>query len=145
MNLHLHFIQVNSEFSQGFADDLHEGQESEDNIKHLWEDELKVSEPIKEFKIKNNTSYALAGFFPDNTEFNFEINDVTVIDCETEKGTKMQFAVSKKLLKKTDKVVDDKKNETHLYFYLRDTHEIENPMNGVYIIKTDFPKALRKK
>jgi hypothetical protein len=145
MNLHLHFIQVNSEFSQSFADDLHEGQESEDNIKHLWEDELKVSEPIKEFKIKNNTSYTLAGFFPDNTEFNFEINDVTVIDCETEKGTKMQFAVSKKLLKKTDKVVDDKKNETHLYFYLRDTHEIENPMNGVYIIKTDFPKALRKK
>ncbi len=145
MNLHLHFIQVNSEFSQGFADDLHEGQESEDNIKRLWEDELKVSEPITEFKIKNNTSYTLAGFFPDNTEFNFEINDVTVIDCETEKGTKMQFAVSKKLLKKTDKVVDDKKNETHLYFYLRDTHEIENPMNGVYIIKTDFPKELRKK
>ena len=145
MNLHLHFIQVNSEFSQGFADDLHEGQESEDNIKRLWEDELKVSEPITEFKIKNNTSYTLAGFFPDNTEFNFEINDVTVIDCETEKGTKMQFAISKKLLKKTDKVVDDKKNETHLYFYLRDTHEIENPMNGVYIIKTDFPKELRKK
>jgi len=145
MNLHLHFIQVNSEFSQGFADDLHEGQESEDNIKHLWEDELKVSEHIKEFKIKNNTSYTLAGFFPDDTEFNFEINDVTVIDCETEKGTKMQFAVSKKLLKKTDKVIDDKKKETHLYFYLRDTHEIENPMNGVYIIKTDFPKALRKK
>ena len=57
----------------------------------------------------------------------------------------MQFAVSKKLLKKTDKVVDDKKNETHLYFYLRDTHEIETPMNGVYIIKTDFPKELRKK
>jgi hypothetical protein len=98
MNLHLHFIQVNSEFSQGFADDLHEGQESEDNIKHLWEDELKVSEPIKEFKIKNNTSYTLAGYFPDNTEFNFEINDVTVIDCETDKGTKMQFAISKKLL-----------------------------------------------
>jgi hypothetical protein len=145
MNLHLHFIQVNSEFSQGFADDLHEGQESEDNIKHLWEDELKVSEPIKEFKIKNNTSYTLAGYFPDNTEFNFEINDVTVIDCETDKGTKMQFAISKKLLKKTDKIVDDKKNETHLYFYLRDTHEIENPMNGVYIVKTDFPKELRKK
>ena len=92
MNLHLHFIQINSEFSQGFADDLHEGQESEDNIKNLWEDELKVSEPITEFKIKNNTRYTLAGYFPDNTEFNFEINDVTVIDCETEKGTKMQFA-----------------------------------------------------
>ncbi|MBL7883051.1 MAG: hypothetical protein JNL69_03210, partial [Bacteroidia bacterium] len=105
MNLHLHFIQVNSEFSQGFADDLHDGQESEDNIKHLWEDELKVSEPVKEFKIKNNTQYTLAGYFSDNTSFSFEINDMTVIECITDKGSKMQFAVSKKLLKKTDKQV----------------------------------------
>ena len=32
MNLHLHFILINSEFNQGIADDLYEGQESEDNI-----------------------------------------------------------------------------------------------------------------
>src|SRR4051812_3663880 len=107
MNLHLHFILVNSEFNQGFADDLHEGQESEDNIKYLWEDEFKVSEPVKEFKIKNNTTYTLAGYFPDDTEFNFEIQDMTVCECITDAGTKMQFAVSKKLVKKTEKVTDE--------------------------------------
>ena len=63
MNLHLHFILINSEFNQGIADDLNEGEEFEDNIKHLWEDELQVSESVKEFKIRNNAIYMLAGFF----------------------------------------------------------------------------------
>jgi hypothetical protein len=141
MDLHLHFILVNSEFNQGLADDLYAGEESEDNIKYLWEDELKVSEPIKEFKIKNNTTYTLAGYYPNNEEFSFEIWDMTVVNCITESGATMQFAVSKKLLKKTDKKVEGE--QTHMYFYLRDTPPLENPMNGVYIAKPDFPKALK--
>ncbi|OFY82665.1 MAG: hypothetical protein A3F72_02290 [Bacteroidetes bacterium RIFCSPLOWO2_12_FULL_35_15] len=144
MNLYLHFILVNSEFNQGLADDLNEGQESEDNIKHLWEDELLVSEPVKEFKIKNNAIYTLAGYFPDDKPFSFEIWDTTIVDCLTESGNQMQFAVSKKLLKKTEKIVDEKTNDTHLYFYLRDAIPMENPMNGVYIVKSDFPKELKK-
>lgn len=144
MNLHLHFILINSEFSQGFADDLYEGQESEDNIKHLWEDELKVSEPVTEFKIRNNAIYKLAGFFAEDKPFSFEIWDMTIVDVTTTSGTIMQFAVSKKLLKKTEKVVDDKTDETHLYFYLRDAIPMENPMNGVYIDKQSFPKELKK-
>ena len=143
MNLLLHFILVNSEYNQGIADDLYEGQESEDNIKYLWEDEFKVSEPIKEFKIKNNATYMLAGYAGENS-FSYEIPDMTICDCITESGNKMQFAVSKKLLKKTEKIVDDTKDETHLYFYLKDALPMENPMNGVYILKQDFPKALKK-
>ena len=143
MNLHLHFILVNAEFNQGIADDLNEGQESEDNIKYLWEDEFKVSEPIKDFKIKNNAIYNLAGLFPDDKEFSFDICDMTIVDCITENGQNMQFAVSKKLLKKTEKVVDEKNDETHLYFYLRDALPMDNPMNGVYIIRQDFPKELK--
>ena len=145
MNLYLHFILVNSEFNQGLANDLYEGQESEDNIKHLWEDELLVSEPVKEFKIKNNAIYTLAGYFPDDKPFSFEIWDTTIVDCLTESGKQMQFAVSKKLLKKTEKIEDEKTNDTHLYFYLRDALPLENPMNGIYILRSDFPKELKKK
>ena len=81
---------------------------------------------------------------PDGKEFSHEIWDMTVVNCETEKGEKMQFAVSKKLIKKTELKNNDDKTEAHVYFYLRDTHPIENPMNGVYIIRADFPKELRK-
>jgi hypothetical protein len=144
MNLHLHFILVNSEFNQGLAEDLYEGEETEDNIKHLWEDELQVSEPISEFKIRNNAAFELKGFFADDKPFNFEIPDMTIIDSTSESGTNTQFAVSKKLLKKTEKIVDDKNDETHLYFYLRDSIPMENPMTGVYIDKQSFPKELKK-
>jgi hypothetical protein len=145
MNLHLHFILVNSEFNQGLADDLYEGKETEDNIKHLWEDEMEVSEPVADFKIKNNAIYKLAGFFADDTPFSFDIWDTTIVECATEKGHQMQFAISKKLLKKTEKVVDEKTKDTHLYFYLKDSLPLENPMDGVYILKTDFPKELKTK
>lgn len=145
MNLHLHFILVNSDFNQGLADDFSEGQETEDNIKHLWEDELKVSEPVKDFKIRNNATYTLAGYYPNGEEFSFDIWDMTIVDCITTDGKQMQFAVSKKLLKKTEKIVDAKNEETHLYFYLRDALPLENPMNGIYILRTDFPKELKNK
>jgi len=144
MNLHIHFILVNSDFNQGLADDLYKGEETEDNIKHLWEDELKVSEPIKDFKVRNNTTYLLEGYFPDDKKFSYEIPEVTVCDCITEKGEKMHFAVSKKLIKKTQKIIDEAKDETHMYFYLRDTFPMQNPMDGVYILKKDFPKELQR-
>ena len=102
MHLHLHFILVNSEFNQGLADDLYGGQETEDNIKHLWEDEFQVSEPVKEFKIRNRATYTLAGFFADEKKFSYDIEDTTIVDCTTVNNNKMQFAVSKKLLKKTE-------------------------------------------
>jgi hypothetical protein len=144
MELYLHFIQVNSEFSQGFADDLHSGEESEDNIKHLWEDELKVSGSVKDFKIKNNSIYNLAGYFPDDEEFDFEIPDMTVCECFMDNGERNVFAVSKKLLKKTEKIIKGNGEEVHMYFYLKDTFPIENPMDGVYILRSDFPKELRR-
>lgn len=144
MQLHIHFIQLNSKFDQKLADDLFEGEETEDNIKHLWEDDLTVSEPVQDFKIVNNTTYTLAGYFPDEKPFSFEIPDMTLVNVTAESGNKMQFAVSKKLLRKTDKRTDEKKEETHLYFYLSDVHPMINPMNGVYILKQDFPQALKK-
>lgn len=143
MNLYLHFILVNSDFDQQLADEFNQGQESEENVKFLWEDELKVPELIKEYKIKNNTTYTLAGYLPNDKPFSFEIQEMTTCDCLSNEGKTIQFAVSTKLLKKTDKIVDDKKDETHLYFYLKDAQEVENPMDGIYIAEKDFPKELQ--
>jgi hypothetical protein len=144
MNLYLHFILLNSDFNQGIADDFYDGQESEDNIKHLWEDELLVNEPVVDFKIKHNEPYVLNGLFANDKPFSFEIPNVTTINCTLKSGIVSQFAVSKKLLKKTEKTVDEKKNETHLYFYMRDDQPFQNPIDGVYIVNADFPNELKK-
>ena len=142
MELIVHFIQVNSQFNQTMADNIHGGEESEDNIKYLWEDELKVAEAVTDFKINNNATYTLAGYFPNDAPFTFNIAEMVVCDCNLISGKNTQFAVSKKLVKKTDRIVDAQKGETHLYFYLKDKLEMENPMDGVYILKENFPKEL---
>jgi hypothetical protein len=141
MQLHIHFIQLNSEFNQSIADDFNNGEESEDNIKNLWEDELKVKEPVMDFKIKHNLPFLLKGIYPDKNTFSFEIPNVSLVEYTTQSGEKTQLAVSKKLIKNTDKKTEG--NATHLYFYLCDDVPFQNPYVGVYIVNSDFPKELK--
>lgn len=66
---------VNSKYSQAYADKDNEGEETEDNIKYLWEDEFEVQGNVTNFKVINNTSYLLNGLYPNDDEFSFEIPD----------------------------------------------------------------------
>jgi hypothetical protein len=141
---HVHFILVNSEFNMGVANDLHQGEETEDNIKHLWEDELAINEPVVEMKISHNQVYKLQGFFSNQQPFSFDIPEMTIIESKAKSGAITQFAVSKKLIKETEKIIEENKQETHFYFYLKDKLAHVNPMNGIYILKKDFPQELQK-
>ncbi len=137
INIKLH----NHEFEQNIADDFYGGEETDDNVKYLWEDEFEVKGDVTSFKIKNAEPYVLRGLYPDNKEFNFEINDVTICECINNKNQVSQFVFSKKLVKSTDKVVDDKGDIT-FEVILKDKLPMENPMDGIYILTKDFPKEL---
>jgi hypothetical protein len=143
MEVYIHFIELNSDFSRDIADQFHNGKESEDNIMCTWEDELKVAEDVVDFKIKNKTTYTLEGSFSDESHFKFEIPDMTVCECTLASGTISRFAVSSKLIKKTEKKLTGGGNKVRFYFYLRDNLPSENPFPGVYILSKDFPKELK--
>lgn len=131
----------NHQFEQNIADDFYKGEESEDNVKYLWEDEFEVKGDVTSFKIKNAEPYILRGLYPDNKEFNFEINDVTICECISANNEVSQFVFSKRLVKSTDKKVD-KNGDVVFEVILKSNHPMENPMDGVYILKRDFPKEL---
>ena len=143
MEVYVHFKEVNSDYSQDIADKFHEGKESEDNIKYTWEDELKVTENVIDFKILNRSIYKLKGTFPDNTPFSFDIPEMTILECKAASGNIIQFAVSRKLIKHTEKKHNAKRNLLRFYFFLKDTFPTENPFPGVYILTTDFPSELK--
>lgn len=145
MDLYLHFIMINFDYNQSIADDYNDGEESEDNVKHLWEDELKVVAPIADFKIAHNKPYVLAGYFPNDEKFEFEIPNVTTVEATAINGEVSRFAVSKKLIKSIDRKETEDKSETHLTFYLKDEYSLENPFEGLYIETKDFPKQLLPK
>lgn len=133
---------VNSKFNQAYADRENEGLETEDNIKYLWEDEFIVQGNITNFKVVNNTTYFLNGILPNDEEFSYEIPDMTVVECTTDKGNKTLIPFSKKAISKTEK----KETKSGILFsvQLKSAKEIVNPMEGVYIIKEDYPDELLK-
>lgn len=131
---------VNSKFNQAYADKDNEGEETEDNIKYLWEDEFEVQGNVTNFKVVNNTSYLLKGLYPDDEEFCFEIPDMTVLECTMDNGTVTLLPFSKKAIGKTEKV--DGKNELRFNVQLKSAREVVNPMTGVYILKEDYPEEL---
>jgi hypothetical protein len=131
---------VNSQFNQAYADKDNEGEETEDNIKYLWEDEFEVQGNVTNFKVINNTTYLLNGLYPNDDEFSFEIPDMTVLECTLDNGSTTLLPFSKKAISKTEKV-DTKKGMT-FYVHLKSIREVVNPMTGVYILKDDYPKEL---
>lgn len=131
---------VNSQFNQAYADKDNEGEETEDNIKYLWEDEFEVQGNVTNFKVINNTTYLLNGLYPNDDEFSFEIPDMTVLECTLDNGSTTLLPFSKKAISKTEKV-DTKKGMT-FYIHLKSIREVVNPMTGVYILKDDYPKEL---
>lgn len=131
---------VNSDFNQAYADKENEGDETEDNIKYLWEDEFEVKGNVSGFKVINNTSYLLNGLYPNDNEFSFEIPNMTVLECTLDNGSVTLLPFSKKAISKTEKK-ETKKGIT-FYVYLKSARDIINPMTGVYITKDDYPIEL---
>jgi len=133
---------VNSKFNQAYADKENEGEETEDNIKYLWEDEFVIQGDVTNFKVVNNTTYLLNGLYPNNDEFSFEIPDMTIVECTMTDGSVTRVPFSKKAISKTDKL--ETKNGLTFFVQLKSVKEIVNPMEGVYILKDDYPEELLK-
>jgi len=140
MKVTLNVKLVNSKFNQAYADKENEGEETEDNIKYLWEDEFDVQGTVKEFKVVNNTTYLLKGLYPNDDEFCFEIPDMMIVECTMNDGSVTQMPFSKKAVSKTEKTENE--NGIMLYVHLKSIREVVNPMTGVYILKDDYPKEL---
>jgi len=133
---------VNTEFDQGIADDFYDGDESEDNVKYLWEDEFAIPGDVKEFKIRNNAVYELKGIDGDDQPFAYEIPDMTICECTMEDGSITQIPVSKKLILKTEKFENKTRTKVTFQFLLKSSRKLENPMDGVYILKEHYPQEL---
>lgn len=131
---------VNSKFNQAYADKENEGEETEDNIKYLWEDEFDVQGDVANLKVINNTTYMLKGLYPDDDEFCFEIPDMTILECTMIDGSQTLIPFSKRAINKTEKI--ETKDGILFFVYLKSIKDIVNPMQGVYILKEDYPKEL---
>lgn len=133
MGLFCKFIMPNDEYSQDFADEHHQGKESEDNFKILWEDEIEISNEFKEIKELKNAIYLIKGQ-KDGASFEYGIPNVRIWEIIGEVSN--QIVVSESILDTFS--LKDKRLEVTF----KELSVFANVIPGTYIEISDFPKEL---
>jgi hypothetical protein len=135
------FVSVflkSSSFSEAYALEKHDGKDSPENIRYEWEDEFKIVGDVVLKEVLRNQDFVLAGEMGENEAFSFTINDVMKFQFEGD-GEISSLVFSEKSM--DEYVIDSEKNK--LTVYLNDIEDVENPVSGVYIASSDFPKELK--
>lgn len=131
---------LNEMFSQTYADTMNNGEESEDNQKYQWEDELMVREVV-EVKTITDEMYILHGNTPNNGAFSFPIPNMHIIQMTLENGSKVEFAISTILM--STFVQEQHTERIEMKLEIKDNEPFINPIAGIYIAHRDIPVELR--
>lgn len=139
MQAEVHFYLLNYDFSQEFADAHHAGEESANNRKIDWEDELAINDLETEHQVKNDSSYFLKGV-KNGESFSEEIENMFLILFKTKSGEELMIGCSNEIL--DNYFIDETKNGLVIKIYLKSDEPLSNPLPGIYIAAKRFPENL---
>lgn len=142
MKVFAHFYLVNENFSPEYAEAHHEGEESENNLKYFWEDELAIKNPIATIEEIDSAVYVLQGVLPDGTSFAYEVPDMTQVVLHGEDGTVTPLVFSNGIYHRYE--LDAHGDVMHVRVFFKDYEVFSNPIPGVYISANSFPKELAR-
>ncbi len=135
MKLSLHFYLLNEHFSPEYAEANFNGEESENNPKYEWEDELEIDN-VKSFEILREGILPLNGELPNGESFSHEVTKMFLISIVNSDDQQAFLGVSESIL------ADFKQEENAIRVYIKDYEPFGNPTPGVYIASKEFPKEL---
>jgi hypothetical protein len=140
MNLVAHFYQLNDDFSQEYADEHNNGNDSELNRRFDWEDELELTNDIEQVNVRLHDVYVLHGEFSDGESFAEKVPDMLCFDAVGSDGSLTTLACSHSILESY--TLDKLQDHFLLKVYINDYEPLANPLPGVYVAAQDFPKRL---
>lgn len=140
MRLNVHFYMLNEHFSQEHADAQHNGEESENNQRYEWEDELSLKTEVKEITTHRKAIYTIAGQLPSGEDFAYDIPEMIRFDIEDKAGQITQMACSESIVESFDLL--EEQGGKRLNVYLKESEPHTNPIPGIYVALQEFPKEL---
>ena len=135
-----HFYLLNDHFSEEHASANYNGEESELNRKHQWEDELEINTEITGVEVLENESYFLQGSLPDGKPFNNEVGKMRMFNVVNGEQIIAQLACSESIISSFD--IEKTEDLTTVKIYIKDDEPLANPVSGIYIALQEFPKDL---
>ncbi len=140
MKCRVHIFLLNEHFSEEHANEHHGGQESENNLRYEWEDELSITSDVLAVKFLEDTSYPLIGELPDGQKFHYEVEHMSLFEILSSDAPTIYVGASKSIVDHCSSVSE---NEVQVIsIYLKDYEPMANPIPGIYIASKEFPKEL---
>lgn len=140
MNCKAHFYLLNDHFSIEHANENFNGEESELNRRHQWEDELAIKGEVTNADVLEKAIYALQGTLPEGDAFNHEVAGMRIINVMSGDQAVAQLACSESILSSYE---IEKTDATLLIkIFIKDDEPMANPVPGIYIAAQEFPKEL---
>ncbi|MBM3418665.1 MAG: hypothetical protein FJY17_07080 [Bacteroidetes bacterium] len=140
MKCTIHVYLLNELFSQKIANENFNGNESADNKKYIWEDELVISGTVLSIQERQNAVYDLRGILPNGNQFLEEVQAMRLITITSENTPDCAVGVSESILDRLE--IDTKNYDSIIRFYIKDNEPLANPIPGIYIASKEFPKSL---
>lgn len=141
MKVSIHFFQINSDFSSEHAEAHHNGEESENNLKHDWEDEFEITQNLEKVEVQRKETFYLQGQLADGKMFKEAVPDMFLIALTLTNGQVGYMGVSESML--VDFTKEGTNNHPIYKIYIKDYEPCWNEMPGVFIASKDFPKNLK--
>jgi hypothetical protein len=140
MTCKIHIYLLNDLYSQELADAEHEGNQSIDNIKYEWEDELSISSNVTSVEELADVVYPLAGMNENDEAFQFDIPNMRLFEICSSDAPNVFVGASESIVSsaKFEKTLDNYTIE----IFLKDYEPMSNPTPGIYIAAKSFPKEL---
>jgi hypothetical protein len=140
MKCTIHTYLLNDLYSQELADSQNKGEQTPDNKKYGWEDELRVSSSVLEVTPLKDSTYLLAGTSADSKDFSIEVPNMRLIKIISSDAPDLYVGASESILSEVR--VDKNKNQWTIEIYIKDFEPMANPIPGIYIASKEFPKEL---
>jgi hypothetical protein len=135
MTLNLHYYLLNDNFSPEYAEANFNGEESENNPKYEWEDEIEIQD-VSQFDILRNSILPLNGELSSGESFSYDVLNMFAIHIKTNDGKEAFLGVSESILDSFEV------KENKINICIKDYEPHGNPLPGVYIASKEFPKEL---
>jgi hypothetical protein len=136
----IHTYLLNDLYSQELADSQNNGEQTLDNKKYGWEDELRVSSSVLEVILLKDSSYFLAGISAEGKDFSIEVPNMRLIKIISSDAPDLYVGASESIISEVR--VDKNKNQWTIEIYIKDFEPMANPVPGIYIASKEFPKEL---
>ena len=140
MKLNVHFYLLNYDFSPEYAEANHNGQPTENNRFYDWEDEFSLTNDITHVEVLRHANYTLKGSTEDGGSFEEKVGNMILFEAYGADGTLTQLGCSESILDSYELV--EKNNELFLEVTLIEREPLSNPIVGIYIAASEFPKNL---